>query len=515
MEIGMKKSLRLIALLLALLTVLPLFACANNSGGGEESKKPAASSSEEASSDSTPGKDESEMTYLEKLLLLRDTVDSGLPDEQFSGNTIRIDCLYDENRTNTPDWIMKEEFTADQINNALYKRHLDIETQFDVDIEYFYSGLESESSTDDYISTRVNIVRSGTHDIDIIGIVPWATKLMLEGIFEDMNDLDYIDFTRPWWFTDIIEDFTIDGHSTLAFGSCTPISIFGASEVCYFNKQLCEDYVKDENGEPIDLYQVVRDGDWTCDYLYRIAKNNIYDMNGNDINDEGDVFGFMYAGPSFMRIYWNVGGKYCERDETGELTCNLNTPLNEKIFNTLRDLISVNGDGVDGKWFSEGNMLMYGAALSLLTESGAYDFEVGVLPLPKLDDNQENYISTGYLTGVGITIDATDANVSACILEALAYYGWYSVVPTYYETIIKFKYSSDPQNAEMLDLLFNTMVYDPVYVFSKETIYYISTYCSNPSAQFASFIKRKDGVAQKEIRSNLAELRNIYSKIFK
>lgn len=510
----MKKLLKPIALLLALLMVLPLFACANDPGDGDESKKPVSSSSSSESSSQNPaGKDESEMTYLEKLLQLRDTEDSGLPDEKFSGNTIRIDCLYDENRTNTPDWIMKEEITADQINNALYKRHTDIETQFDVDIEYFYSGLESESSIDDYIATRVNIVRSGTHDIDIIGIVPWATKLMLEGIFEDMNDLDYIDFSRPWWFTDTVEDFTIDGHATLAFGSCTPISIFGSSEVCFFNKELCEELVKDENGDPVDLYQLVRDGKWTCEELYKIAKTQI-DMNGNEKQDEGDIVGFMYAGPSFMRIYWNLGGKYCERDETGTLTCNLSTALNEKIFNTCRNLINANDKDCDGKWFADGNMMMYGAALSLLTESGGYDFEVGVLPLPKLDDNQKNYISTGYLTGVGITIDATDANVSACILEALSYYGWYSVVPTYYETIIKFKYSSDPQNAEMLDLMFNTMVYDPIYVFSKETIYYISTYCSNTNTPFASFIKRKNSISKNEIKQNLTDLRNKYSKLF-
>lgn len=70
----------------------------------------------------------------------------------------------------------------------------------------------------------------------------WAPTIILEGVFEDMNQLNYIDFTRPWWFGDIIDQFTLDGHTTVAYGAITPISIFGGTEVVHFNKNLCEDF---------------------------------------------------------------------------------------------------------------------------------------------------------------------------------------------------------------------------------------------------------------------------------
>lgn len=510
---------RFIALLLAAMMVLPLFACANNQGDGEESKKPVSSSSSSGSGSTDSDKDESEMTYLEKLLKLRDQVDSGLTDETFGGYTVTIDCLHDENGRNyTADWIMKEEITSDQINNVLYERHQTIEEKFDVNLNYVYLEGTDSTSTDDYVSIRTTTIQAGLGEIDIIGVAPWATRLALEGIFEDMNELDYLDFSRPWWFTDTINDFTLDGHSIIAFGSCTGVSIFGGTEVCYFNQDLCENYLKDENGDPVDLYQLVRDGKWTYDYLYAIAKDYHLDMDGDEEISEGDLFGFKYN-TSFIRLFWNLGGKYCEFDEaTGMPTCNLNTSKNEDIFNKCRDLISLYDKDVDGKWFAEAGenkgILFYATNLTMIEDTGGYEFQVGILPMPKLNEEQENYLANGYLVGAGITIDSRQPNTSAAVLEALAYYGWYSVVPKYYETIVKYKYSSDSRNAEMLDLMYNNMYYDPIYMYSRDTIDYLANYCNNPGSGFASFIAKKNTVSKNTIKKNAQNLKTKNDKLF-
>ncbi len=500
---------KFIAFLLAVLMVLPMVACANNQGEGSESKKPV-SSSGSASSGGTVDVGDDDDSFLAKLRKYRDTISDGIPDVNGNGETVTIDCLHDENgKCYTADWIMKEEYTSDQINNALYERHLTIEDRFKVNLEYTYLD-DSE-----YINARVTLIRAGLGDIDIMGVAPWAPQIMLEGVFEDLNEYEYLKFESPWWFTDIINDLTLDGHTTLVYGAVTPISIFGGTEVCHFNLDFCENY----NIE--DLYQVVRDGRWDYEYAKKLTADYYFDVDGVEGMTAGDIYGIKWG--NMQRKFWAFGGYYTEFSDDGVPTGVYNNDKIADIFEKCKVLTSYyeytptggeGGDGVDGLWFEDGRMLMFITNLTL-RENSDWDFKAGMLPLPKLDEHQENYIAPGYFTGAAIPIDATNPSISALVLEALAYYGWYSIVPTYYENIVKYKYSDDQRNAEMLDLMFNNFQFDPVWVYNKLSVDLVQTYCQSTSGGFASFIKSKGAKEAKSYRNNVSKLRTTYGTLFK
>lgn len=510
----MQKITRILALLLAVMMVLPLFACANDQ---EDDPKSSVSNSESSSAGSVDiDKDPEDMTFLEKLKYLRDQVDSGLPTKDCDGTTVKIDARSHNVTGNNydADWIMSEEFTSDTISNALYTRHLNVESRFNVDIQYDHLVGTDYSSLDQYNQLRVTAVRAGLGDIDIIGVTPWGMSLVLEGIFEDMNQLDYINFDNPWWFGDVVEGFEVDGHATIAFGAITPVSIFGGTFATLFNRDLCEDLGVE------DLYQVVREGRWDYEYAKKLTQDCYADIDGVDGYTEGDIYGADWT--EVKRLFWGFGGKYITYDEAGEYVLNMNTESIENIFNKTRELVSAyqytadGGKGVDGKWFEEGRILLRSTNVVYIEECGDWDFTAGIIPNPKLDSNQENYVAVGYFAGVGITIDdaKVDRNIAALVVEALAYYGWYDIVPTYYETILKLRQSSDEQNAEMLDLMFNNFCYEPTWIYCGEAANLITSYCQNSNQGFSSFIKRRAATAAKTLKNNVADLRTKYDKLF-
>jgi hypothetical protein len=60
-----------------------------------------------------------------------------------------------------------------------------------------------------------------------------------------------------------------------------------------------------------------------------------------------------------------------------------------------------------------------------------------------------------------IPVYATDTERSAYLAEAFAYYGLERVTPAYYDTTLKGRYFTDEQSGEMLDIIFETRVFDP------------------------------------------------------
>lgn len=88
------------------------------------------------------------------------------------------------------------------------------------------------------------------------------------------------------------------------------------------------------------------------------------------------------------------------------------------------------------------------------------DANFGIIPYPKYDEAQENYLSRiegCELTGVPVTADPEFVSV---VLEALASDSAKNVVPAYYDVALKTKYTRDEESAEMLDVIFQNRVFD-------------------------------------------------------
>lgn len=119
--------------------------------------------------------------------------------------------------------------------------------------------------------------------------------------------------------------------------------------------------------------------------------------------------------------------------------------------------------------FKNGNSLFLMAGLDAAsTTLRDADFGYGVLPAPKWDEAQDNYLSTTTYVGTlyAIPLVVKDADMSSAVIEALAIEGYYTVAPAFFETALKIKYTSDDDSARMYDIIRDSRSYDFGRVFS-------------------------------------------------
>jgi hypothetical protein len=105
--------------------------------------------------------------------------------------------------------------------------------------------------------------------------------------------------------------------------------------------------------------------------------------------------------------------------------------------------------------FQEERALILAEYLGNASQMRSYEFDFGILPFPKMDDNQKEYKSmpqNGYtMFCTPVTVQNTD-KVGA-VIEALAAESRKSVLPAFYEVALKTKYARDEESAEMIDII--------------------------------------------------------------
>ncbi len=122
----------------------------------------------------------------------------------------------------------------------------------------------------------------------------------------------------------------------------------------------------------------------------------------------------------------------------------------------------------DGPVFMEGRALFEGSYFLRARQYREMDSDFGIIPYPKWNEAQDayhTYNACHNITSWSIPVTA-DGETSACILEALDYYGWRDIMPVYLEKTLKGKTVRDSESAAMLDLIFSTISYDFTQIYS-------------------------------------------------
>ena len=87
--------------------------------------------------------------------------------------------------------------------------------------------------------------------------------------------------------------------------------------------------------------------------------------------------------------------------------------------------------------------------------------DFGIIPYPKLDEAQKQYVSrVEYYFPTIVPINSDSLEITGVMLEALQSESAKTVRPAYYDIALKTKYTRDDESAQMLDLIFSTRVVD-------------------------------------------------------
>lgn len=333
---------------------------------------------------------------------------------------------------------------ADVVQEANFNRRRAVEERLGVTLNFI------EETTFANIPGLVNqSVNSGSNDYDMVFTVAnQQVSLAQAGMYVPLSDLTYIDLEKPWWNKEYIEAVSVDVNNPyILFGDITYNTVQRTCAVL-FNKTLLEDRL---NMTDEDLYEIVLNGEWTIDKMTELA-SQIYKDNGDLINDAEDIHGIISYGTStFEWMAYSAGLEFTSRDESGYPVLNLNSESSVDLADKLLDLFEgehafkTTDNGVQVSKFVEGNALFLANRLYLCDWPQVREMkdDYGILPMPKYDKYVDGYHSVveNLVQWGAVPVTADDLDMISAVAESMAYEGYKSVTPAYYETALKLKYT--------------------------------------------------------------------------
>lgn len=353
--------------------------------------------------------------------------------------------------------------SAEVIDNAIYERNLAIEDKLNI-------TLKSLVLTTDNAARRQKLENS-MHAGEVLCdfVMDYGGNTMyyaVNGMVFDLNGLDYLDFSNPWWYTETMNDTAINGKNAFAVGDMCTAS-YTSTAVIFFNKSLATEY----NVE--DCYALVDSGEWTYEKHMTVGKQVNVDLNANGVTDAGDQFMLIAANWYYQPYFYGMGYKLLTKDENGNPALG---ELNETQYNVLRSLIeTVNSSecwykakydkqGSTTRTFQEGRGLFWVQLMVSCKSLRDAEFDFGILPLPKSDVEQQEYIS--YLhtktSLISVPVNVSDPDTVACVIEQMCKMSGDILRPAYFDVLFDGIIARDPESTRMLDIIYSNVYMDLV-----------------------------------------------------
>ena len=407
------------------------------------------------------------------------------------------------------------ELNGEIVNDAIFARNLAVEENLNVTLTFLEEGGRSGDGNWMALVRNSNTSGDGAYDF-VAGHSSNIGSLTYSLQFQNMLEQEHFDFSAPWWREALTEKATVKGNLFFATGDIAPSSI-GRSQGMFFNSKLLEDY----NLE--DPYELVVNGEWTFDKFNEMCTGTYIDLNSNGKAEEkADQFGFAIDGVQVQAIGLCSGFVSLETDESGTLGLAENY-ISERAVNLVDRWSSFMHESPDTTFigsiddttvFREGRSVFYAFPMAIISsELRDLEFEVGFVPFPKIDEQQEDYVvctSNAYSLWA-IPLAAKDPTMSAAIMENMAYEGYLNVIPAIFETSYKVKYNTtDSQlQSQVFDIVRGSLIFDIGRIMNSSfsnVFGLIPDAINSNSGQFASAVARAQKAINKSVSKWLEKL---------
>lgn len=403
-----------------------------------------------------------------------------------------------------------EELTGNAIDDAVFNKLTAVKDRFNCDITHTQAAADGLDPTQQSIlagDDAFDMVQG--HDLSMM-------RGVMANLFVNAYDVPYFDFSKPWWPSATVESMTVAGQMYLMNNN---ISYRNLADIrmMFFNKEL---FTNNNIDYPYDM---VREGTWTMDAMLAITEKGYVDLNGNGERDIDDQYGFVHANSFYCWMEPFTVEPY-KKDADGNLYYDFDldriSTLAEKSYN----LMFGSGGYFNGtenyadtrlKTFAIGKTMFYydklEAAVLVYSDS---EIQYGLLPMPKLDETQDDYYSGSTDRPIAIPVTAgSHLETTGLVTEALNIEGYKQVFPAYYETALKSRYADQADDADMIEIAHQNMIISFTYAFgdykSAYNILFEDLFKNGtPGTDVASWAAKKES----EQVARVAELQEFFEK---
>lgn len=356
------------------------------------------------------------------------------------------------------------------LDNAVQQKNMACEEMFDVVIDY----VEDFSASTGGFSKMRQEKTAGTVGYHL-SFMPGqqVSNMAYTGLLYDLNHISTLDMKNEWWDQNANKELSVCNNLYFTTGD---ISVW--DDMQQFCVSFSKELFRERGYNTADLYKLVMDGKFTYETVYGYAKDVSEDMDGNEVMDMNDRYGILTWDDSIYGVMSSTGSKIVSKDKDTDLLT-LTLTGDEAVYNTLTrytEMIAemginyqryTNGGALGASMFTEARAMFFFGRLSSLQNWRDMDTDYGILPYPKIDENQDRYytITSGYHTTYFCTLALDeDIEMRGEIAEGLAYLSMTYMTPAYHERTLVGTLVRDDESLEVLPLLAANRIYDYGYI---------------------------------------------------
>ena len=387
-----------------------------------------------------------------------------LPTKDFEGRDFTI-LVFGDKAVETDGSIVRREMGSDDLEMSIYRRTLFLEDQYNVNFKM--------AATQDAYQSLFADVDGGGQSFDLV--MPHPTEgiaaILTSGLCTNLLGLNNLSLDQPWYVQSMVENYQTNGK--LYTVVCDLDAAGMGFNGIIFNEDLYESV-----GYTEDLYELVYNGEWTLDHFYRTVME--YQPTNEGVSREDRMYSMIYHKGTERAFMYGAGQTTVKRNSENQYEFALKAESLNVVADYLYKLVyeAENifvGEPTYYSDFANCKMIqVFKAGHAVFFEydiGGLYlhlrdiPFNLGYLPMPKLDTYQDDYQMI--CGGVGTLIPAAlnDKEDSAIILEAMARHSHLNLRPAFYNTILQGRLSPEPKDYEMLDYIFSHIFFDIGFTF--------------------------------------------------
>lgn len=395
-----------------------------------------------------------------------------IPATRYDGTELVFLTRDEAEWTTTEIFAEKDNISKSNISEAVYTRNDAILQHYGVTVKEY--KVETPSMP---LKIQQAVSAGGEFDA-VISNADVAAMSSSNGYIWNLNspETSSLDFTKSWWDQKLVEGMTINDMVFFATGDLLTADN-DATFVMMFNKKLASE------AQLPNLYELVKNNEWTFDKLYEYEQLVKLDKNGDGkLTFDTDVAGFAITNDVYYSMLYAGGVSVISRDsETGDPIYSLDVDRAQSIAEKARrifsdDLIinmnletSNNVVEVGKTCFGDGHTLFFGEVLQCVERMRGYDVDFGVIPYPLYDTDQSGYHHMMHKTGSVVSITrniSSDIERVSSMIEAMAYYSQNTLTKQYYDINLTTKFAKDEASRPMIDLILSSRVFDLSYYYN-------------------------------------------------
>ena len=376
-----------------------------------------------------------------------------------------------------PEWQMyndyffaDEEQRGETIADAILQRADMVYDYLGVDVRGVPTPLHGTIAINAIAIEVKNKVGAGDDAYQLVMTHTFAsvTSMVTDGYLLDFYGMENINLEADYWNKGAVDSLAVGGVGYYALSDyliSDPIAVF-------FNKGMLADYEQLQNP-----YQLVRDKKWTLDMMFQMASQVDFDNDGLEDPLQG-TYGFTcMSNWPFISLLDSCGVSIVKNDDGYK---SLDMSASNEAYASLLDIVFQNvGQDWTFLWpygASETQKMTIANGKSLFSMESLKDaykhreseVKFGILPTPTGSEGQD-YQSFNWSGMMCVPNKVKNQAMVEQTLEALAYFSSETLKPAYYEKLLGARLADTPEDAEMLDVIWDSIVLNPAINYMEES----------------------------------------------